>query len=244
MLNGLFLVLFSCIVLLPSIVSAYSFAQNLRLGDNSQDVQQLQIFLNKSSDTQVAQSGVGSIGNESTYFGALTLKAVMNFQAKYKSEILDSSGLTAPTGFVGPATLRKINSLSSNLITNTQPALINRNISQIPAVSMPIVSGISKVSVSAGDTLVITGRFSGTSVAHFDDNVAVNSKVVSPTEIDTIVPNITGIPLVWVSNEYGDSRADFPMFVSVGGNTSSDILNGISARNDIIHSKAIDPANQ
>lgn len=92
-------------------IPAYVFSNNLRLGADSQDVKQLQILLNSSSDTVVAQSGTGSVGQETTYFGLLTQQAVMRFQQKFSQEILVASGVASPTGFVGAATRAKLNAL-------------------------------------------------------------------------------------------------------------------------------------
>lgn len=96
-----------------------SFSRNLGLGSSGADVFQLQLILNSDTGTKVAVSGPGSSGMETNYFGALTKKAVMKFQAKYASEIL-SAGL-APTGFVGHYTRRKLNSLLRNMPAFSTP---------------------------------------------------------------------------------------------------------------------------
>lgn len=71
-----------------------SFTRNLQLGDTGMDVKTLQVFLNIHSFT-VATTGPGSSGNESDYFGNLTIKALEAFQK--------SVGIPA-TGYLGPLT--------------------------------------------------------------------------------------------------------------------------------------------
>ncbi len=75
--------------------AALSLTRNLSLGMTGDDVRALQKMLNADGFT-VSQSGAGSPGNESTYFGPATKAAVARFQT--------SKGIAPAAGFVGTLT--------------------------------------------------------------------------------------------------------------------------------------------
>ena len=104
---GLFLLFF---LLLPFKAEA-DFYRSLKLGDTGGDVVVLQQILNRDPETRVTDSGPGSAGDETSYFGELTRQAVIRLQNKYQAEILTPVGLTSGTGYVGPSTLAKLSSL-------------------------------------------------------------------------------------------------------------------------------------
>lgn len=76
------------------------FNQDLGRGDSGPDVKRLQQLLNEDPDTRIAESGIGSPGSETRFFGSLTERAVQEFQKKYN---IAGPGDSA-YGFVGPQT--------------------------------------------------------------------------------------------------------------------------------------------
>ncbi len=87
------------------------FTKNLQYRQTNADIKRLQIFLNSDPDTKVANSGAGSPGKETNYFGILTYKAVIKFQEKYAKDVLTPWGFVKGTGYIGKTTLAKINEL-------------------------------------------------------------------------------------------------------------------------------------
>jgi len=86
--------------------ACFQLNNNLSFGmSNNSEVKCLQYFL-KSQGSDIYPEGLVT-----GYFGSLTRSAVIRFQEKYKSEILTPLGLSAGTGFAGPATRIKINQL-------------------------------------------------------------------------------------------------------------------------------------
>ncbi|KKU55270.1 MAG: hypothetical protein UX77_C0014G0001 [Parcubacteria group bacterium GW2011_GWA1_47_11] len=72
-----------------------AFARNLELGMTGADVKALQQWLN-ANGYRVAESGPGSLGNETTKFGGATKAALIKFQK--------AMGITPAAGYFGPKT--------------------------------------------------------------------------------------------------------------------------------------------
>lgn len=88
-------------------VSSYAtptFTLDLKQGDKGVEVKELQKVLNSDSRTQVALTGAGSPGMETSTFGSLTKKALINYQI--------IKGITA-TGMVDAATRVELNKKGS-----------------------------------------------------------------------------------------------------------------------------------
>jgi hypothetical protein len=96
---------------ISTVPNTFTFQITLKQGMTDTAVKYMQIILNQDPETQVAQTGIGSKGKETTYFGPLTKQSVIKFQEKYQDTILKPWGLTKATGFVGKTTRDKLNSL-------------------------------------------------------------------------------------------------------------------------------------
>lgn len=99
----------------PFIKPVINFTSNLKIGNKNSNIKALQEYLN-AADFKVAESGPGSLGNETEYFGPLTKAALIKFQEANAAQILIPLGLTKGTGYFGPSTRNFINYGSSTPI--------------------------------------------------------------------------------------------------------------------------------
>ncbi len=209
--------IFFALILIPTLAHA-EILRTLKAGDRGLDVKELQVFLNSDPDTRIALSGIGSSGQETTYFGTLTTLAVKRFQTKYAYETLVPAGLSSPTGIVGYYTrLRIAKILQTRALANTS----------IPVTPTTTGTTVSITSVSPriitrdGQALTITGkgftpfnntvRFSseseggvtasgtGTTISvPFTFSLAqkIRSQITSSTSRDALIQNLSGDTIV------------------------------------------------
>lgn len=128
--------------------SNYTFTKNLQVGSTGEDVRQLQIVLN-GDGVNIATTGAGSPGNETSYFGPITKAGVIRFQNKYASEILAPVGLINGTGYVGASTRAKLNMLTSK---PTTPPVITP-----PVITPPTTPGTTPTPTGGSVTVSSAG---------------------------------------------------------------------------------------
>jgi peptidoglycan hydrolase-like protein with peptidoglycan-binding domain len=92
------------------VVAVPVFTRDLTLGSTGEDVRQLQVWLN-AHGFAVAQTGAGSQGSESTFFGPATRAALKAFQT--------SKGISPASGYFGPLTRAALG--SSVVVAPTAP---------------------------------------------------------------------------------------------------------------------------
>lgn len=99
-------------------VCPFTWTRDLNVGASGADVMKLQQFLNSNADTRVSASGAGSVGAETEFYGPATGAAVSKFQVMHRADILTPAGLVNPTGYFGPSTRAKANSLCVTMPTS------------------------------------------------------------------------------------------------------------------------------
>lgn len=102
------------------------FSRSLSVGSTGADVLALQQKLNMDPVTQVATTGVGSPGMETSYYGPLTANAVTRYQNINAATVLAPLGLAKGTGYFGPSTIASICSMSSTTPTNDYTPTANQ----------------------------------------------------------------------------------------------------------------------
>ncbi|MSR78607.1 MAG: peptidoglycan-binding protein, partial [Candidatus Taylorbacteria bacterium] len=152
----------------------YTFTSNLMVGSKGAEVKNLQKVLNMSADTQIAASGAGSPGNETSTFGPATKAAVIKWQKK--------SGVSA-TGYVGPLSRAKLNAGSTTTTTTTPTTTAAP---KAPAGTGLTVSSPTQPAVTIAPYKASRVPFTKvTLTAGSDGDVTVNSLTVQRTGLAT-----------------------------------------------------------
>ena len=133
----------------------YVWSRNLTIGSTGEDVRQLQKFLNGNPGITVASSGYGSPGNESSYYGPATARAVSAFQELYASEILTPLGLSKGTGGFYTSTRAKANKVCAGTATTSSQQPVTTPVTDNPYTPKQPVQTPVTVRVS-GDELAVT----------------------------------------------------------------------------------------
>lgn len=239
-----------------------TFTVNLSFGSQNSQVALLQQILNQDPDTRIANTGPGSLGNETNYFGALTKTAVIQFQEKYAREVLMPVGLTQGNGYVGSYTRAKLNALSAKTVstsstvvpTATVPA-ITTSIPQIPLAippatssaateQLPNITSISGTAFHPGDILGITGTGFTTPFSLFVGKTEYkNPSVDSAGTISVKVPTEDAVLMIWIQTAVSDSRMYQPLFIVVTEKSDttdrSELVNYAKSQNEKLLSPAI-----
>ncbi len=111
---------------------AANFTKNLYLGSKDNQVKALQQFLNQNG-YKLADTGWGSLGSETDYFGVLTSSALAKFQEANRNK---ASGMINEKGYLGPITRQFINSSTSATVSkplhpqiqNSTPAIFTASL--------------------------------------------------------------------------------------------------------------------
>lgn len=153
----------------PSVAGKCTFTRDLTIGVTGDDVMCLQKYLN-SAGFQLAASGAGSPGAETSYFGSRTQAAVSKWQA--------ANGVSPTAGYFGPISRAKYDALVAATPPPPPPPTTT------PPPPVPTGSGLSvSAATQPGDSLapLSASRIKVTSftvTAANDGDVVVNSVTV------------------------------------------------------------------
>ncbi len=194
----------------PFFAFGAEFSRDLRVGMRGDDVRELQKFLNNDTETRIADTGAGSLGNETNYFGQATKRAVVKFQEKYGTDILTPFNLTHGTGFFGQKTREKVYSL----MNNSQSLIvveISKETSKIPIEKGDVILMFpSQYSGKPGTMITLSGAgfTASDNTIYFGNEYSVAGAVSwNGQSITFKVPNIPkGIYLLFLKNPRGESN--------------------------------------
>ncbi len=152
-----------------------NFTRSLTMGSTGADVKCLQEYLNSAGFT-VASSGVGSAGNETTYFGSLTRAAVIDWQNAYAADVLTPVGLSAGTGYWGSSSIAHYNAIAGTVTDGTGDTDDDTPTATGSGLSISTVSQPSSTLAPEGAARVPFTKFALT--ASSDGDVTVDSVTI------------------------------------------------------------------
>lgn len=210
-----FFVVFALASLFPSVVFAVSveFARMLRVGMRGEDVRALQVVLNSDPETRIASVGAGSPGNETDYFGLGTMRSLIKFQEKYRSEVLTPVGLTRGTGVFGEKTRAKATLMrqkGNNPSLSTQTSTLKESTNTLLPAGAPALNFFSAYTGLPGSTFSISGEnFAAKNTILFGGYAITGVVSKDGTTLSVVVPSLTpGVYSVHVANEKGKDIQD------------------------------------
>lgn len=213
-------------------------SRNVHIGMSGSDVKLLQEVLNRDKETRLADTGPGSLGNETQYFGQVTKAAVVRFQEIYKNEVLTPVGLTSGSGFVGTFTRAKMLALCKSpqasgtpvlpvvpvappVVTPTTPA--TTPLAEVTTASLarpalfksdvPVLMFPSTYSAPRGTTVGISGvgLASSGNIVHLDNYAIASTTIEKNGSLSFVIP--VDAPLgeheLWVSSSKGNTNKTF-----------------------------------
>lgn len=220
---------YAILSLLPSV--SFAAERQLERGMYGEDVRLLQVLLNSDALTQVSESGAGSIGNETTFFGKATEEALVRFQQKNLSDVLDVSTLGIGIGVYGPITKsfvsermfvsgisdksRTVADIFLSQSTDTLKSATSATI-QTEKTALEIV-GLSEGSVVTGE-IVVEANPKGlsnkkiTQVVFQIDNVVVRTEKIAPYSLGSSRSDLSSIPFNFSAYEDGKHTLTVTVF--------------------------------
>jgi peptidoglycan hydrolase-like protein with peptidoglycan-binding domain len=228
------------------LVFAASFGRNLSVGMSGSDVLLLQQELNKDPRTRVSATGPGSLGLETSYFGAKTAAAVQIFQELYAGEILAPVGLTQGTGFVGEKTRAKLESRLTPaekpiLPTNDAPVAVpeaisptNQSTSQyqkgLSTWGKPFLGFPSSYEISPGDVYTVTGGgFTATNTLMFGNSYSLSGESKNGSSITVRIPVDAPLGLYRLELRNNQGQTDYAIPVVIKDKkTRSPVITAVS----------------
>lgn len=206
--------------------TCFQFTQNMKLGSSGAQVLELQKALNNQGFT-ISTTGVGSVGNETTYFGAKTKAAVIKYQAA--NNIINTGNVYALTR----AALNAKCTPSSGNNNNNTGSQTSGSVSVALASVQPnnvLVAGSARAKVA---DLVFSGNGSVVSVKLTRTGVSNNSTLANVYLYDAA----TGVRLTDAASVLTDGTVTFNnaagIFTVAGSRTISvlaDIATGVSGQ--------------